>query len=185
MSTTIITVADVKPPAPGKKQASVIDSTGKRWGIKPEEMSNYRQFGTYEVERFKESYFNGKTYYHIESAFPVNTSSASTQAVSSYEKTAFRDAPPPRPAYSYDTNYSDEQRRMDIFVCGAFNNILSNPEMSPSNMMAKDFIAIINNLKTAWKATLGPNADQYAAGMVKPDPISSNKKDDMNDEIPF
>lgn len=166
----IITVADIKPPAPGKKQASVIDSTGKRWGIAANEMSNYQQFGTYEISRFKESFFQGKAYYTIEAAVQTG---GGTNAVSSQ---------PLRPttpvSQSVPQGYSENQRRMDIFVCGAFNNIMGNPSTPDVNVHSSQFyVDIINNLKAAWKLTLGPQAQ----------PIQPVKalNEDMNDDIPF
>lgn len=170
MTSITITVADVRPPAPGKKQASVIDSTGKRWGINPSDQNSYRQFQTYEVTRFKESFFQGKTYYTIESAVPASGMQNASP-------------PPSLPAMkaALPGHYiaPDDQRRMDIFVCGAFNNAMANHDTSPFSVAEEDFVRLINRLKQAWKKTLGPQSD----------PISSSRpntdNDDMNDSIPF
>jgi hypothetical protein len=72
MSTTArITVAYIDPPGEGKKQATIKDSNGTRYGIFPEKMGDYRKGGTYDVE-FKSREWQGKNYHTITSAKPVN-----------------------------------------------------------------------------------------------------------------
>jgi hypothetical protein len=171
--TVVITVAGIEWPKEGKKQGKIIDSTGKKWNVWANQINDFQQYQSYEVT-FETNDFKGQTYYIIKSAkpaagnasFPLRTSAAPNIP-------RMHDA---IPRGEPSVMVGEDQRRMDIFVCGAFNNMLSNPEMQPSNMLAKDFIAIINNLKAAWKRTLGP----------QPDPISSGRNDDMGgDGIDF
>lgn len=162
----VITVADIRSPAPGKKQASIIDSTGKRWGVASSEQDNYRQFGTYEITKFKESFFQGKTYYTIESAVSINATGTSATPPPAANATSLYKAPP-----------SEDQRRMDIFVCGAFNNMMANSCVNPHELSVGAMLNLVNDLKDVWKKTLGP----------QPDPISTTVRPapDMNDDIPF
>ncbi len=166
----VITVANVLPPGQGKKQASIIDDTGKRWGIAVTEMGNFRQFGSYEILRFKENVFQGKTYYTIEQSVPV-TGNPNV-------------SPPPSPMQSAVNSGSyvntNDQLRMDIFVCGAFNHMMSNPSINPMDITGETLVFTVERLKAVWKKTLGP----------QPDPISSTKARggsdrELDDHIPF
>lgn len=169
--TITITVAAIEWPKDGKKQGALIDSTGKRWGVWANKMHLYQQFSSYEIT-YNSSEFKGKTYFTIDTAKLVGANSQ-PQSASQI---------PAVPQKSIVPSYgsmppSDDIRRMDIFVCGAFNNSMANPNCSPLVMNSDNMIILIENLKKAWKATLGP----------KPDPISTSpsRDNDMNDEIPF
>ncbi len=165
--TITITVADIRPPAEGKKQGSVIDSTGKRWGVWKDKIGDFKQFATYDVLEFDTNEFMGKTYYTIKK-FVLKSEPVSSGVLI--------------PAVGASYTPPDQNRtRMDIFVCGAFNNIMANPNVQPFDMTPKWAIAVINTLKEAWKATLGPDAKEP----VKADPISTGNADMNNDSIPF
>lgn len=160
---TIITVAGLEWPKPGKKTGAVIDQSGKKWVVYADKIGQFQQFQTYDIVS-KTISFNGRTFDTIESATTGSTGGQSPQPTPT----------PNRPqGQSYVSN--DEQRRMDIFVCGAFNNLMANPSVNPVELSEADMANCINSLKKVWKATLGP----------KPDPISSSTNPDMNDEIPF
>ncbi len=168
----VITVASVLPPGPGKKQASVIDSTGKRWGIKPADMSNYQQFGNYDIIRFSENVFQGKTYYTIEQAVPVGGNPNVSPSPSNYNQKPNYPGPSLQQASSYD----DDQRRMDIFVSVMINNSSFDPACTPED----ELVDICNMFKRVWTRVYGP----------KPDPISSTRArggsdKELDDRIPF
>lgn len=170
MNTVTITVADIRPPAPGKKQASVIDSTGKRWGIPPSEQNNYRQFGTYEITQYKTNEFQNKTYYTIEAA----------RAVAAYGNGGADGSIQPSPRPSTGNAYTppnDDIRRMDIFVCGGFNNIMANPCVNPMEISTEQMAEFARRLKQVWKLTLGPQAQE-----AKP---AGSSTAEFNDDIPF
>ena len=168
MSNIIITVADIKPPAPGKKQASLIDSTGKRWGISVNEMTNYRQFGSYEVVKFKESYFQGKTYYTIEQAVGTSDGAGAIRQPTGVPLTGSSGSAP--------APYTEDQRRMDIFV----SVLINNSNIDPAGAAEEDLVSMVLKFKRVWKRVFGP----------QPDPISSGGGHDetngeLNDRIPF
>jgi len=158
-----ITVASIEWPKEGKKQGAIIDSTGKRWGVWADKVGTFQQFGTYEIT-YKTNEFRGTTYYTLDTATLV----------------AGNGVQPPRPTPTVinmppRSDSADNQRRMDIFVCGAFNNIMANPNTKPQEWTSEGMAGMIKTLKTVWLRTLGP----------QPDPISSTRNNDMNDDIPF
>lgn len=169
MNTRVITVASIEWPQAGKKMGAVIDSTGMRWGVWPDKLHGYQQFRSYEIG-FKSSDFKGKTYYTIESAIPLGEGSKPSGLIMPDHP-----IPPPPPMPRQDD--ADDKRRMDIFVCGGFNNAMANPNTSPLVMNSENMIGLINNLKAAWKATLGPQAQP----MQRKGALNA----DLDDEIPF
>ena len=157
-----ITVADVIYPAPGKKQGRIIDQTGKTWQVWGDKMSGYSRGGNYVISKYKTSEFKGQTYYTIEEVSPVGQMPGMANPVSA-------------PA-SIGVSPSDTERRMDIFVCGAFNNIMANPNVNPALLEAADMINLVKRLKATWVNTLGPNrpgTTQRAA-----------QNSDLNDDLP-
>jgi hypothetical protein len=162
----IITVKQVFPPGAGKKQASVIDTNDKRWGIKKEEMNNYREGCSYEITRSSENEYRGTTYYTVEGMVPVG-GQKTTAAPPSIPR--MHDAVPQRAA-----PFNDDQRRMDIFVSVMINNSEFDPAVTPED----ELVDICNRFKRVFTRVYGPKP-------AKPDPISSTRNADMNDEIPF
>lgn len=138
-----ITVADVMYPGPGKKQGQVVDQTGKQWYVWADKLHNYQKGGSYMIQKYKSSDFRGKTYYTIEEAQPIGGSPIPVREV---PNTAVRLAP---------VAASDTERRMDIFICGAFNNIMANPNVNPAMLEAADMVQLVKRLKTTWLTALG------------------------------
>jgi hypothetical protein len=172
-----ITVASIEWPKPGKKIGAVIDSTGKRWGVWPDKLPIFQQFATYEIT-YESNDFKGQTYYTIKTATLIGGNGMqqpSTQRQSLHPATA----PAAYVRQERDTNLSqtDNQRRMDIFCCGAFNNIMANPGVHPFEMPVDQMIRLIDNLKVAWKRTLGPQAQETVE--------RGARNADLNDEIGF
>jgi|SRR5882672_826516 len=165
MNTKTITVSAIEWPQAGKKMGAVIDSTGQRWGVWPDKLPGYQQFRTYEIG-YKSRDYQGKTYYSIETATPLNGNGTVTGLI----------IPKSAPTRQQDESF-DDKRRMDIFVCGAFNNIMGNPGVQPTMLSNSQLIDIVNDLKKVWKLTLGPQAQA-----VLPRGASD---DELNDSIPF
>lgn len=163
MNTKTITVAAIEWPQAGKKMGAVIDSTGQRWGVWPDKLPGYQEFKSYEIA-YKSRDYQGRTYYTIETATPLNGGRVTGLII---PKTV-----PPKQEESFD-----DKRRMDIFVCGAFNNIMANPSMNPTALTNADMVALVRGLKQVWTLTLGPQAQA-----VLPRGASD---DELNDEIPF
>lgn len=167
-----ITVANVEYPQAGKKQGRITDSTGKMWGVWANEVSNYQQFTSYEVLEYKTNDFKGKTYYTIVRSKPVNLNGGGAGATPRPTGQPVRPTPPPVQAYDVDV-----QRRMDIYICGAFNNIMANPGVDPVNMTPEAMISLVNQLKAVWKRTLGPQAQESVQ--------AGSENGFYNDEIGF
>ncbi len=174
MNTKTITVTSVEWPQAGKKMGAVIDNEGQRWGVWPDKLSGYQQFRTYEVV-YKTRDYQGRTYHTIETARPVGNGITDTGLIRP-QKTGYNPATPVTFPPRHDESF-DDKRRMDIFVCGAFNNIMSNPNMSPTKLTNENMVSLVNGLKQVWKLTLGPQAQA-----VQPRGASD---DEMNDSIPF
>lgn len=163
----IITVTKVDGPGAGKKQGTVKDTQGRTWYVYPDKLHLYVEHCSYEIKETSVSNFNGRAYVTIREsslvggvAGPQTPTPAQTprQAAPQHQVSA-----PPMPQ-------DDTQRRMDIFICGAFNNAMANPNVLPMGMEAKDMVLLITRLKQAWINTLGGG---------------QRRSDDMNDEIPF
>jgi hypothetical protein len=169
MNTKVITVTSIVWPQAGKKMGAVIDNEGQRWGVWPDKLPGYQQFHTYEIG-FKSNDFQGRTYHTIETAKPVGNGQTSRLIIPSSSATPNVVPMPPR----QDTAM-DDKRRMDIFVCGAFNNIMSNPNQAL--LSTSDMIAIVTRLKAVWSATLGPQAQETVE--------RGSKDGELNDSIPF
>lgn len=169
---TTITVASIEWPKPGKKTGTILDNMGRKWVVYADKINAFQQFHTYDIVP-KTIAFNGRTFETIESASPAPLGQGNQNGPASV-----------RPVAQMSQPSNDDQRRMDIFVCGAFNNMMANPNFNVGEVNTQTVVELINILKQAWKQTLGPNAGLYTAGMAKPDPISSRNQD-MNDDIPF
>lgn len=163
-----ITVADVIYPAAGKKQGKIIDHTGKEWQVWGDKMANYSRGSSYVVQKYKTSDFKGRTYYTIEEATPVGQGPGMVRPPA-IPSTPVRMAP-------VQPNLSENERRLDIFVCGAFNNLMSNPNVNPTLLSAADMISLMSRLKDTWVNTLGPNRP----GTAK----RAQDNSDINDELP-
>jgi len=164
MNTKVITVTSIEWPQAGKKMGAIIDNEGQRWGVWPDKLPGYQQFRTYEIG-FKSRDYQGKTYYTIETAKPLGNGVTNTGLII------------PKPVPSRQDENFDDKRRMDIFVCGSFNNIMSNPNVNPTTFTNADMVAMVRGLKQVWTLTLGPQAQA-----VQPRGTSD---DELNDEIPF
>ena len=160
---TIMTVASVKPPLPGKKQASVIDTQGNRWGVWADKLAAYNAGHTYKIISFTENEYQGKIFKTITKAEPMGGAPAGYPAASPTSVSV---------AASYstaDAKANQNATRRDIFICGAFNNIMANGNVNPLIMDEKDFMLIIRRLDHAWKNAVN----------------NPQRRSDMDEEIPL
>lgn len=203
----IITVARIQPAAPGKKTAAIYDTTDQRWGVYPNDLSSFAVGGTYKVWDWDNYSFQNKPYRTIKSG--------------NYEYQGMGNVLPPQPRQGAAPSVSapahrnsgstggfdDVTRRRDIFVCGALNNTLANPNVNPLTLQGKDLVALVWKLRKTFDYTLGPAAqdpsittarvgpdatpkEQAEAslgyGRVDGEPIPQNSgRSQMDDEIPF
>lgn len=154
MPQTTITVAGILPPGQGKKQGKVKDTAGGSWNVWGDKLHLFQMGATYDIN-YEENSFNNTTFYLIKSFAPASTAGATP-------------APQPRPATlpsAMPVTSKDEQ----IFVCGALNNALANPNVSPFQLQTTDMVNFVNLIRHTWRQTLG-KAQQNNA---------------MDDEIPF
>jgi hypothetical protein len=180
-----ITVAQVQQPPPGKQKGSVKDVSGKYWFVWPQDLNAFQPGGTYRITDY-DTYNaqNGKVYYTIKRYQQVvgvgGSGGASNQM------------PPPNRPMTPTTD--DSQRRLDIFVCGAVNNYLANPNINPDSLSAVDIVDIIQKFKQGWMGVFGPSPlprqvaqrqDPISSGSQRTAPGTVSHNDDMNDDIPF
>ena len=147
MTTATINVKYVNPPKEGKSRWTIKTSDGVLYGLSGTLANQMKAGNSYQVT-YKESEFRGQMYKTIESVQQATGSAPSHGGTD--DKTAER-----------------------IFVCGAVNATLSNPQVSP-HMVTADAVALVNLWRDVWKATFGGGG----AGSVA-------KNSDMDDEIPF
>jgi hypothetical protein len=157
-----ITVAAIEWPKEGKKQGAIIDSTGKRWGVWGDKMAGYQQFASYDIT-YETREFRGQSYTTIKTAAPLSGGPT---------------APPSPPLQTYHPSPAaggfDNGRRMDIYVCGAVNNMLANPNVQPMQLSAIQLAELTRKAIDAWKLSFGPK------------PIARGELDsELDDEIPF
>ena len=159
----IITVKEVAPPKPGGKQGTVTDTQDRKWKVWGDKLQFYQVGAQYNIISTKSTLFNGQTYVTIDKMEPVGA-----------QRPLPIQAPPPPPT-SYQppvhqpmaipaAQQSDRARRMDIFVCGAFNNMMANQNINPLALQLTDVVALLNMLIEAWGHTLG-SAQQPSADM--------------------
>ena len=143
MPEATITISDIRAPEQGKKMYKAFDTQGGQWQIWPDKSNLYAVGGTYSIE-YQSSNFKGTTYNTISKL--LGSLGGSSQA--------------PAPV---------DDKGEDIFVCGGFNNIMSNPSVNPLVLNQDEMNGIVLMLRRAWSAS-------------KSRPKS---RDDMNDEIPI
>lgn len=186
MNDIIIRVAGIAQPAPGKQKGSITDHTGKKWGAWPELLKTVMINQTYKVNRYDTNEYMGRTYYTLKDLVMVTNANEPNQTQGNYNIN--NNTPQlnsggvsPHRAFGMD----DGQRRLDIFVCGAFNNIMANPNINPSALQMMDMIDILHKLRSAWMGVFGPSP--LPRQVNRPDPISSGPQDagNVNDRIPF
>jgi hypothetical protein len=175
MADITITVKEVRPPSPGKQKGVLIDASGKWWLVQPQDMNSFSPGYSYRITEFDTFTGNtGRTFYTIKQF----------QSIVNNGNGAAPRAPAPRTS---SPPADDTARRMDIFVCGAFNNLLSNANVNPLDLKMMDMVSILNDLRSSWLGVFGPSPLPRQQPR-KEDPISTSQQrsnGDMDDEIPF
>lgn len=170
----LITVAEVRYPQPGKKQGVVMDTMGRRWQVWARDVPSYAVGQSYNVLSTKSTQFNGSTYTTIMKFEPAGPAAVSNNTPQMQGR--------PMAVPSVAIPASDDARRMDIFICGALNHILGNPNVTnPLYLTETDLIPIIRTLAEAWRATLGRKAQPPKA---TPN-TTAQSQGAPDDEIPF
>lgn len=153
-----ITIAGIQPPAPGKKQGKVHDTTGKSWNVWGDKLHNFAMGQSYSIT-YDTNEFNGAQFDVIKSFTPASGGPA---------QQAPQPAQPRAPIQQYNPQPTAKDEM--IFVCGALNNSLSNPNINPMMMTGPDIIGLVEKFRMTWRNTLGK---------------TQSNSSDMNDEIPF
>lgn len=185
--TEIITVQNIVHPAPGKKQGKILDTMGRSWQVWADKIGQFYIGQTYEVLQSKVTNFNGATYVTIGEFRPLSGPTPSPTVPVPQAQIPITQASVVAPARAATPpSIGEAERRMDIFVCGAVNNMLSNANISALEVSPADLMKFITMLKEVWKRTLGPNANDYnQPTQTMTPPAPSQPPNDMNDEIPF
>lgn len=199
MSEIAIVVAEVNWPAPGKKVGMIVDNTGKKWGAFPDKLQGFIVGNAYIIQEYSTFQApNGQTLYTIKKARPAAAPPSytpQTQQPIQYQAPVYlpqtpTPMPPPQPQPQVSATAlpsSDNQRRLDIFVCGAFNHYMQNPNVEVSSLGTIEMIEILQRMKGAWMAVFGPAPLKTQAAPPKPTPPAPPQynRPDMNDDIPF
>lgn len=196
MAEQIITVASIAWPQPGKKQGAVFDTNNQRWGVFPNDLGSFTQGATYKVWDWQVSMFNGKEYRTIKSEnfqFMGGGSAAAQQQPQQRLNGQTRSTPLHQQTGSLSSGL-DLERRRDIFVCGAFNNIMSNPGNAGLHDDGQAMTKLVWRLRKVWDYSLGPHArdPSFTSGPPASDTPEGQAqasqgygRTDMNDDIPF
>lgn len=150
MTQTEVTVAYVNAPRGRAKSGSIKDSAGNYYGIKwPDWQNEFVPGNSYKIEYEQNGQFKNITRYKLIGA---NLH---------------------KPAVAHGGGDPDLAER--IFVCGAVNATMGNPNVHPNSQEwdTRGCINLVNHWRKVWANTFGGKA------------VETQVKDDMNDEIPF
>ena len=166
MQVTTIHVTEVVPPQPGKKRGRVKDSSGALYQAGYPLLSSFQPGNSYNIV-YKDDSFNNVSFRVIES---IQGAAQGGQPQSTpYQPTTTM--PQPRQQYNVPAPQTHTDPTAErIFVCGALNAALSNPNMHPATLTSNQVAGMVKVYREAWDRTFGG----------KP-----TVGDDMNDEIPF
>ena len=166
MPEATITISDIRAPEQGKKMYKAFDTQGGQWQIWPDKSNLYAVGGTYSIE-YQSSNFKGTTYNTISKLLSSQGGSGAAPSMAAQRPGPAQITPPGQFRGTAPAPVDDKGE--DIFVCGGFNNIMSNPSVNPLVLNQDEMNGIVLMLRRAWSAS-------------KSRPKS---RDDMNDEIPI
>ena len=171
MPEATITIVNIQEPAQGKKMFTAFDSRGEKWQVWPDKVNLYAPGGTYTIE-YQSSVFKGTTYNTISKL--VSSQGGAAQARPPAPQRGFAgpspiSAPGSLPAYIGHRPPPVDDRGEDIFVCGAINNMLSNPQVNPLVINEEELKGMVLTLRRVWAATKR----------------GQRGRDDMDDSIPI
>jgi len=155
-----ITAAKIFPPKPNKKRFTIVGADEVLWGAMGPVANQMTIGGSYEVI-YKIDHFNGIDYKVIEEVkalggAPTPAAYQPTARPTTIQPPAAPVAHTPPAARYGATDMVTAER---IFVCGAINAILSNPNVKLLDINSSQIIAIINTFRNSWDATFGGNPD--------------------------
>tara|TARA_R110000868_G_scaffold158980_4_gene387429 strand:+ start:2114 stop:2626 length:513 start_codon:yes stop_codon:yes gene_type:complete len=170
MPEATITIADIRAPEQGKKMFKAFDTQGGQWQIWPDKANLYAVGGVYTIE-YQSSNFKGTTYNTISKL--VSSQGGSPAPSMAAQRPGPAQITPPGqyklPSYAGNAPTQTDDKGEDIFVCGGFNNIMSNPSVNPLLLNQDEMNGIVLMLRRAWSASKS-----------RPMP-----RGDMNDEVPL
>lgn len=177
MPQAVITVTGITPPAPGKKQGRIIDTENQSWNVWGDKLHNYRIGVSYNIG-YDTQEFNGHQFNVIKSAEPTNRVPPVTAAPQASPQT-----------YSVAPGFTVKDEM--IFVCGAFNNLMSLPDAW--NLTKEQMADKVEDLMWTFQVTLGGKGrpvEETAKQASGPAGSPTQKPQyrtaqEMDDEIPF
>lgn len=185
-----ITVTDVQPPSQGKKKGVVKDTNGKYWYVWPDKIYDFQIGKSYNITGYDSFTTDRGTTLHTIRTYTEATSGRQGGVVHSTIS-----QPPQRTTSQPSIGVDENQRRMDIFICGAINNMLSNQNVQPMDLTMMDMVDAIHKFRSAWLAVFGPSPlprqqtpqrqNSISTGSIAAQQRTIQNNDDMNDEIPF
>lgn len=165
MPSVVVTVQSVTQPQPGKKRGRIQASNGQLFQADPAFLSQVALGRNYDLT-YEEQSFNNTTFRVVKGI--VATAGPATTTPSH---------PTPMAAGGGRYSGTDLATAERIFVCGALNAMLSNPNVTPVNMSQTEIMHLVANLRGAWASTFGK-----PAGVPSPSPTPVG--DIIDDEIP-
>jgi len=155
MTVTEITVAYVNSPRGNAKSATIKDTGGAYYGIDPKWQSQFTPGVTYKLEYDTDptgKYRNVKRF------------------------KAIGGAPAPAGHAASDPGLAER-----IFVCGALNAMLSNPNTRPLELNIGQLTALTNVCRDAWVLTFGKGREDLPPEQT----TKAAPRDDMDDSVPW
>lgn len=155
MTSAVITVAGITPPAAGKKQGDIIDTQGNKWKVWGDKLHLYQMGATYNIN-YDTNEFKGQNFNVVKTVSPA----IPQQSVPPAPHTP-QSAPPNAPQGQQFT-----AKDKLIYICGLMNNTVGNPSLNPLELTLIELKSQQDKYEQLWRATFG-------------------KRSDMDDEIPF
>ena len=145
--TATITANYVNPPKQGKKNGTV-KAGDVLYLAKPPVLAQLQQGGQYKIT-YEEYSIGGNTFKEIKDVQQLSEPAAGGRA------------------------HQDDGLAERIFVCGAINSTLSNPNVKPLEIAKAGAAELVTLWRKAWRETFGAKQE------------APPKRDDMNDSIPW
>lgn len=171
MESVVITVQAVTQPQPGKKRGRIQATNGQLFQADPSFLGQVALGRNYDVS-FETQNFNGTNFRVVKGI--VATAAPATTAPSYASASTGGGVGIPSGGRYGSTDLSTAER---IFVCGALNAMLGNPNVTPVNMSQTEIMHLVTNLRGAWASTFGKPA---GAPSPAPTPVGGI----IDDEIP-
>ena len=150
-----VQVAYINQPKPGKKRGSIKSADGVLYAAFPDKLSQVTVGGTYDL-KYKDDEYQGVVYHVVEEV--KSSTLAASPAAPIAVASRIDDGTPER-----------------IFVCGAINALLSNPNFPLADLSTARVTELVNNLRRSWAATFG----------IKDAKTPQPKNDMDGDAVPF